>query len=314
MVNTLLSLELGVSFIVLFYYYFTEIVATVPNDNKRLTAKLWHSDTNLPARAAYLMNGCHILVTTPTTLLKVTKRKWTHLNRTSHLVFHQAQLTFETHEEEVGKIMSHFKMIHSQKRKEILFSNQVVVMASSWTTAVHQFFDKFMRDENQVGPVIAMDNFLEAAIYGNVDTRVQFLRTRKDKLIALETLLESKIKGSAGASNFVMVLCKDANSAQDIHKFLRDKSGIDTDIVSEDMEGLEISRRIDKFHAREGAEVNPRPLILSDRALMFLNTPIHSCKEIVHFDLPDHSKAAFAERYQPPQTSLENGIRQFLLF
>ena len=140
----------------------------MPADGLPVTVKLWHTDSGGLSDAAFLANGCHILVTTAPALLKaVTVRRWTHLERTCHLVFDQAQLTFKIHEEEVGKIMNLFRLVHSRYRGKV-FPEQVVVMSSSWTVPVQQFLETFMRQDNRLGPVVAIAHFLEAAIYGNI--------------------------------------------------------------------------------------------------------------------------------------------------
>lgn len=273
----------------IFFSFSPELVSVVKNDNRPLTAKLWHTDCNESSGASYLMNGCHILVTTPIALLKaILVRKWTHLNRTCHLVFVQAQSIFETHEEDVAKIMSIFQSVHSTKK---LLTNQVIVMATAWTAAVEQFFRKFMwaPDGEQIGPVIAFSNFLEAAIYGQVDTRPHALKTGKDKLLALESILK------ANQSVRILVLCKDASSARSVEEYLRKESKIETYTIAEDMEGRIIDSLMEKIRANEGQASSPRPVILSDRAFVHIE-PIDTCLQMVHFDFPDHSKTVFAQR------------------
>ena len=174
-----------------------------------------------------------------------------------------------------------------------MFPEQVIVMSSSWTLAVQQFLDRFMRRDNRLGPIVAIDNFLEAAIYGKVDTRPQLLADKEAKLTALETILRNNV--SSRACNFILIFCKDVSSAHCVQNFLRNKSGMEIEAISEDLDGLEINRRMAKIRAKEGMEVNPTPVILSDRAVVYLG-PIHHCRTIVHFDLPDYSKGAFAHR------------------
>ena len=69
----------------------------MPNDKRRLTARCIYEQERRMQPA--ILNGSHVLITTPTSLLRIVAEfQYTNLDRCCHLIFDDADQTFETHD------------------------------------------------------------------------------------------------------------------------------------------------------------------------------------------------------------------------
>lgn len=98
--------------------------------------------------------------------------QYTNLDRCCHLIFDDADQTFETHDSEVAAIMAIYKAVHDAHGDLI---DQVVVTANAWTESIRSFMSKFLTappDGRKTGPAIGISSMLDAAVYGNIRDRI----------------------------------------------------------------------------------------------------------------------------------------------
>ena len=94
--------------------------------------------------------------------------QYTNLDRCCHLIFDDADQTFETHDSEVAAIMAIYRAVHDAHRDLI---DQVVVTANAWTESIRSFMSKFLMSSpegKKTGPAIGISSMLDAAVYGKI--------------------------------------------------------------------------------------------------------------------------------------------------
>ena len=104
----------------------------------------------------------------------VAEFQYTNLDRCCHLIFDDADQTFETHDSEVAAIMAIYRAVHRAHRDLI---DQVVVTANAWTESIRSFLSKFLLapsdDGRKTGPAIGISSMLDAAVYGKIRGAIQ---------------------------------------------------------------------------------------------------------------------------------------------
>ena len=105
-----------------------------------------------------LRRGCHILVTTPGSLLRVFDAGLLTFNNLCHLVFEEADILFETLSEQILRIIDNF---HLNRHINLdMVPHQLLVFSQQWTKDVQDFVD-----EHLTTPVIAIADKFEALCY-----------------------------------------------------------------------------------------------------------------------------------------------------
>ena len=91
-----------------------------------------------------LINGMHVLVTTPPCLVRlINDYKAISMRRCCHIVFESAHSLFENHEKDIWSITRGFLAV---KRSSDDWSSpeQMIVVSELWTEAIRDFVEKFM--------------------------------------------------------------------------------------------------------------------------------------------------------------------------
>lgn len=115
---------------------------------------------------AKLFNGCSIFVTTAPCLLKLMKSHSDVFTaqKLTFFVFDNADMIINRYGEE--QLVTIFKKFCNRGQKSSDVTTQVVATARTWHPAL-----KRMR-ERILNPLLLIGNFLEAALYGNMDIQV----------------------------------------------------------------------------------------------------------------------------------------------
>ena len=127
---------------------------------------------NEKAHLVELTNGCHILVSTPNSLLRMLEGRMTSLERCSHLIFERADDLFEKFSNQVGKIMSKLQR-----------QNQIIVSSDEWSKDIKDFVKEFLFSEKFVGPQIVFGNPLEALIYSKMKLKIHVIKNQKEDFL-----------------------------------------------------------------------------------------------------------------------------------
>ena len=117
----------------------------------------------------------------------VAEFQYTNLDRCCHLVFDDADQTFETHDSEVSAIMALYRAVHDARPD--LPVDQVVVTANAWTESVRSFMGKFLLSSEEggtrtkrTGPAVGISSMLDAAVYGGIRNVATVVRSEEERL------------------------------------------------------------------------------------------------------------------------------------
>ena len=119
-----------------------------------------------------LINGCHILITTPPSLLRMMNLPQdqldnrgnligTNLEMCSHLVFENADGTFEKYAVEIASVMALFKssrMKEKERRNKMKINSsmemfdQFIITSRKWCDSLEKFVKTFIVGRDKVGP------------------------------------------------------------------------------------------------------------------------------------------------------------------
>ena len=117
---------------------------------------------NEKAHAVEITNGCHILVTTPKSLLRMLdpNNNITSFERCQHLVFERADGCFEKFHDQIKEIMKIYLKLSNGN------PTQIIVSSDEWSEAVKGFVQTYLLRSEYVGPYFVLGKF-------TIDLRVQ---------------------------------------------------------------------------------------------------------------------------------------------
>ena len=137
----------------------------------------------------------------------------TNVDRCCHLVFEDADQTFETHDSEVAAIMALYRAVHDARADLV---DQVVVTANAWTESVRSFMGKFLLSspKTKTGPAVGISSMLDAAVYGGIRNVATVVRSEEERLRHVAEI----VARCAAEGEMVVVFCSDAESATKVSK------------------------------------------------------------------------------------------------
>ena len=150
---------------------------------------------NEKAHAVEITNGCHILVTTPKSLLRMLdpNNNITSFERCQHLVFERADGCFEKFHDQVKEIMKIYLKLSNGN------PTQIIVSSDEWSEAVKGFVQAYLLRSEYVGPYFVLGKFtidlrVQLGIFRNIGKFLDLYFKSQKTLIApitLNTELES---------------------------------------------------------------------------------------------------------------------------
>ena len=212
----------------------------------------------------------------------VAEFQYTNLDRCCHLIFDDADQTFETHDSEVAAIMALYRAVHDA-RADLL--DQVVVTANAWTESVRSFMGKFLLSPSEggtktkTGPAVGISSMLDAAVYGGIRNAATVVRSEEERLRRVAEV----VARPAAEGEMVVVFCSDAESATKVSEAVADSL-----LVHERMERRSREATMGRWLGQElGILPQPgapfRPLVMSDFDQMDTKG---AARCIVHYDVP----------------------------
>ncbi|KAK5639947.1 hypothetical protein RI129_010758 [Pyrocoelia pectoralis] len=168
-----------------------------------------------------------ILVATPVTLLSLLSSRIITLKRLCHLVIEKANIILERFSTEMGKILNVVQSMLSHRSCN--YTVQMILTSEKWTRSIENLLKSLL-----IMPIVCIGSYLEAAMYGRVDIRVQFLEAQA-KIRALIKILKGKSKICR-----TIIICNTDDEIKEAKPYLL-MEGIDCLYITEDMEMAEIN-------------------------------------------------------------------------
>ena len=272
-----------------------------------------------------LINGCHILITTPPSLLRMMKPEIqiesndkmmaTNLQMCNHLVFESADEIFEKFYAEINTLMEIYKTsrVSEKERMDRIVPNssiemfdQVIVTSRKWANSLEQFVRTFIVGEDKVGPYFLFYDYLEAAVYGKARIATYMLEDLNSKFQKVKEIIYG---ANLKEANKVLIHVNHESIIPELCSFLEQTVPDSPKIVPFYLPQGETSaiqtREILSIWRQTSESQNLNeyyPLIISDTQDvepldLFQINEVLSKDTMIMFDLPENSKKSFAQRF-----------------
>ncbi|XP_044270834.1 putative ATP-dependent RNA helicase TDRD12 [Tribolium madens] len=189
-----------------------------------LTKKLFENSKTKPKIALmtyplHHINNVDILITIPKTLINCLKSRMFNLKRMCHLVLEDASCLLKDNHEEIYKILevADEMLEHRGANSKVQF----IASSTKWTSDLQKLLKSIY-----ITPLVCIGNYLEAALYGNIQFEVKFLMSQK-KQTYVEGLLRDK------SHLFKTIIVCNNDEITDLNKCLV-RNGIEVMALSDD--------------------------------------------------------------------------------
>ena len=188
---------------------------TVANDGKKF--RIGCIFANELKHAAELSNGCHVLVTTPSSLKRMLDPAMniTSMDRCSHLIIEKASDTISRFHSEIADITLTFLRYRHKFSNQ---PNQIIVSSDEWSEAIRQYSQAFLMRKENIGPYFVIANPLEALVYSKLKFNAHVCEESKSEILE-KLLLQSVVK----PNQVSVVFCKNGQSVQSLQNLLHRK-------------------------------------------------------------------------------------------
>ena len=268
----------------------TELGSHIVLANDGKTFRVGCVFANEMKHAAELYNGCHVLVTTPTSLKRMLDPSIniTSLERCSHLIIEFADTCIIKFHQEIDDISKTFLKLRRRFPNQ---PNQMIVSSDEWSEPIRQYVQCFLMRPDCIGPYFVLGNPLEALVYSKLKFKAHVVETcKQDQLVQL--LLNEK-------KSLSVVFCKDSLSVAKVQRMLQLQHGLQLETIS-------ITEEMSKFDKEEtcsyiaekqkNAKAENLVLVMSDQCTLDFPLSLTHLTTIVHYDYSD-SKMQFADRF-----------------
>ncbi|KYB28783.1 putative ATP-dependent RNA helicase TDRD12 [Tribolium castaneum] len=189
-----------------------------------LMKKLFENSATKPKIAlmtypVHHINSVDIVITIPSTLTHCLKSRTFNLKRMCHLVLEDASCLLKNNHEEIYKILE----VTDEMLEHRMCSTKVqfIVASTKWTSDLQKLLKSIY-----VTPLVCIGNYLEAALYGNIQFEVKFLVSQNKKHY-IEGLLRDK------SHLFKTIVVCHNNEISDLNKWLV-RNGIEVMALNDD--------------------------------------------------------------------------------
>ncbi|XP_071423852.1 putative ATP-dependent RNA helicase TDRD12 isoform X2 [Pithys albifrons albifrons] len=234
---------------------------------------------NKEAASRVKTRGCTVVVTTPSSLLRLLEQNSWLLCRLCHLVLDEFEVLFSDPTAQVFTILDCYKKATAQARGNPL--HQIIAVGTQWNKHITQLMKEFMND-----PYVVVTVTEEAAICGNVQQVVQPCMD-STKISELLKILDFTQRNPQK----VLVFTDSVSEVEMIHKALKNNSIVCLKKHKESKCNANcVSERWRKMHSSG----SPVVLVLTDDCLEPLGITDATC--VIHFSFP--SLRVFGQRLQ----------------
>jgi superfamily II DNA/RNA helicase len=230
---------------------------------------------NFKDKCIELLNGCDLLITTPSCFTRFTKCdaiKMFDRNRIKHLVFENLDLMYEKFKMDLVVILK-----LCTKGTDLPQDNpQIIITATCWQNYLH-FFSKF-----SANPIIVIDPYIEAALFA----QSRFTVTRKS-LKEKDQHILNNLEQFEWRMFKTAVVCSTEHEINNFQVLLRNRS-----LAYEILDGNTIEYAIEVWSRLKKGKMTI--LLILDSVLTRAN--IECIQILIHYSLPE-TWSAFSRRF-----------------
>jgi ATP-dependent RNA helicase TDRD12 len=229
---------------------------------------------NLEESIIKILNGCHILITTPACFMRI--RRNINPKKIRRLVFDNFDTMNETFKEELARIFRTFLPVPNDNKI------QLIITSSKWQETLRKFF------LNSHVKVLLIADFIEAAIMA----RAQFqIRIDSDEVKGLE--LAKNLSGGDWMHHKTMIIFNNETELREFEARISDSNAIQyTALVNFSPKKAKIF--CNNWHTEPKGRMTL--LLITDNDQKTLNLEIHKVQVLIHYSLPQ-SWTKFSRRF-----------------
>ncbi|RZC40006.1 ATP-dependent RNA helicase TDRD12 [Asbolus verrucosus] len=233
-------------------------------------------------------NNMDILITIPDSLLHCIKSRIFNFKRLCHLVFEDASTLLKNNEENLYKILNvvNEMLEHRMNNAKV----QLIVASEKWTNGVKKLLKSIY-----MTPIVCIGNYLEAALYANIQFDVKFLKSINKK-IYVEELLRNKYYIYK-----TLIICNKSEILE-VNKWLV-RNGIKTIALSENSDKEDIEEGEREWSRAIGGEYE---VLLCTELIFETCLTINDAVWLIHYSFPSswtrftRSFSAMSSNYKSP--------------
>ncbi|KAI8126831.1 putative ATP-dependent RNA helicase BoYb [Lucilia cuprina] len=252
---------------------------------------------NLIETKIQLLNGCGILVATPSSILRLLHENEQEplfdAERLQHIVIDDMDIMLSRSQEDFqNAIRIIFKMAKKSKFEKL--TPQLIVTSRDWDRPMV----KLIRKSNQ--PLLLIGDFLEAAVYGHATLSVK-LKSSVEKNDTILKYLRKISESTQGCDNRTLIICNEDEEVQSVIKFLQDCGQHCIAFYSRSTENERIT--IDEWKKKISSQI----LVCTDAR--FYELKIQNVNNLIHYSMPT-SWTQFTTRFSALARTYNNYVSQ----
>ncbi|TRY85802.1 hypothetical protein DNTS_011854, partial [Danionella cerebrum] len=221
-----------------------------------------------------LHKSCQLLVTTPSSMVRLLEAQRFLFLRLGHLVLDEADVLFSQAPEQVSVMLKHFQKL-GQGDERSSCPRQIIAAGKSWSSGIQTLVRDFM-----IHPSIVITAMEEAALYGKVHQRVQ-LCLDCEKI----SVLLSSLDFNPQQPQKTLIITSSEEETETVFKAVGNTAVFTLRAVEQESDGFQ--HVIDQWRKRLGRGTQ-LILVTSDSCLKALG--IRDATAVVHYGFPGSPK------------------------
>ncbi|XP_065362954.1 putative ATP-dependent RNA helicase SoYb [Calliphora vicina] len=250
---------------------------------------------NLIETKVQLLNGCGILVATPSSVLRLLHENVNEplfdAERIQHIVIDDMDIMMSRSQQDLenaSRIL--FKMAKKSKFEKL--SPQLIVTSRDWDRPMV----KLIRKSNQ--PLLLIGDFLEAAVYGQATLSVK-LKSSAEKNDTILKFIINMSNSAQGSDNRTLIMCNEDEDVQNVVKFLQDCGHHCIGFYSRSTDNERVT--IDEWKMKLSSQI----LVCTDAR--FCELKIQNVNNLIHYSMPT-SWTRFTTRFSALSRTYNNYV------
>ncbi|GFO24251.1 ATP-dependent RNA helicase dbp2 [Plakobranchus ocellatus] len=228
-----------------------------------------------------LITGCDILISTPTSVLRMLEQELTSFRRLCHVILDDADILARRFEDEIDDIMQQFRLVQRGRIGQQVAPFQVMMFASRWTDGLDQFRLKYTRE-----PIIVISSRVEASVYGGIKQVVSMSKWEQ-RLSTFCALLDTLVY----TDKRVVAFTSDADEAVEMWKAAKSRGAYCLLIH----QNLPVEAATEAREQWLHSSYTKQLIVMVCTDQCYQDLAITNATDIIHYGLPD-SKTKFGNR------------------
>ncbi|XP_055890738.1 uncharacterized protein LOC106072324 isoform X3 [Biomphalaria glabrata] len=227
-----------------------------------------------------LLKGCDLLISTPSSMLRMLEANSTSCKRLCHVILDDANILSARYPTQVEDIMTRFKLVFSEREKKTIPA-QIMIFAKEWDQNMNLFVKKYTLE-----PYIVISSKLEAAVYGDVH-QVVLMSLSTKKLMTFCSVIDNL----TSTLERVVTFTSDLSEAIELSKAAKSR-GAYCLLIHEDLSFDEKNEAREQW-LRSSHSKQFLVLVCTDQC--YEDLAITNATRVIHYGLPN-SKTKFGNR------------------